>query len=259
MNTLHATDAIELDDGGSSAMVVDGALANKPSGGRERAVSNIIMLVKEDTSTRYPLSDSFTSRGRTLAWDDKLEYCPVRKFSPKSPGGDGCAMVVSNPNGGINTTHVGDLSDTDYTVESDVYCEYRPGLAGAECYGIFARDNGNFAFTSPLYGGGNCYLMLYNPANGRLQAGKCVNGKLTTFLKSPVNLASSAWQKMGITTSGSNIRYYLNGKLIASVNDASFSHGYCGIGYESQFSDNSLIHGARVDNFRLLGAGAGSP
>lgn len=249
--TLAATDAINMDGGGSSAMVVDGSLKNVPSEGAQRAVANAIMLVKQDTSTTYPLVDSFPSTGRTLAWDDKLFYCPVQQFSPASPGGDGYALVVMDPGAAVATTHVGDLADTDYAVESDIYCEYRPSYK--ERYAIFARDNGNFALTSSSYGGGNCYLMAYESKTGSLRIGKSVNGVLVDL--APISyLTSSAWHKMRIETYGINIRYYLDGKIVASIIDTSFARGFAGIGYDSLGTSQAYCHGTRADNFRLLGA-----
>jgi len=44
LDHLGATDAINLDGGGSSAIVVDGALKNSPSDGKERPVVNAVLL-----------------------------------------------------------------------------------------------------------------------------------------------------------------------------------------------------------------------
>jgi exopolysaccharide biosynthesis protein len=44
MRALGARNALNLDGGGSSAMVVDGRLVNRPSDGAERAVSDAIVV-----------------------------------------------------------------------------------------------------------------------------------------------------------------------------------------------------------------------
>lgn len=249
---LGATNAINLDGGGSTTMVVNGQLKNSPSGGTQRAIANAVLLVKEDTSTSLPVSDSFPSTGRTLTWDDKFTYNPVSAFSPTSPGGDGYVVTVMDPAGGAETIHVGDLSDEDYAVQADIYCQYRPEVSGNgyERCGIYARDNGNNAFTLTTVGGGNCYLMAYDTNNGRVRAGKVVNGSLTDFLQSsPIYRTTSAWRNMRIEAVGPNIKYYLDGQLIADVQDSTFSRGYAGIGFHELFSTNANMLGTRADNF----------
>lgn len=254
MLSIGATDAINLDGGGSTTMVVNGSVVNSPSGGTQRAVANAVMLVKQDTSTSFPLQDNFISAGRALPWDDKFVYNAVTSFSPTAPGGDGYVITVKDPSGGAEVVHVGDLSDTDYAVEADVYCQYRPEVSsnGYERYGIIARDNGNFAFTLTSFGGGNCYLLTYDSNNGRVRAGKVVNGALTDFLGStPLFYTSTAWRKMRIECVGQNVRYYLNNALIANVLDTTFARGFSGIGFHEFFTTNSNILGTRADNFRL--------
>jgi exopolysaccharide biosynthesis protein len=45
--TLGATDALNLDGGGSTAMVIDGEVVNRPSDiTGERAVANVLLLVE---------------------------------------------------------------------------------------------------------------------------------------------------------------------------------------------------------------------
>jgi exopolysaccharide biosynthesis protein len=44
MRELGALDALNLDGGGSSTMVVEGQVVNRPSDGRERSVSNALLL-----------------------------------------------------------------------------------------------------------------------------------------------------------------------------------------------------------------------
>ena len=250
---LGVTDCINLDGGGSTTMVVNGSVVNSPSGGTQRAIANAVLLVKQDTSSTFPLADNFPSTGRTLSWDDKFVFNGVSAFSPTAPGGDGYAVTVKDPSGGAETIHVGDLADTDYAVEAQVYCEYRADVAGNgyERYGIYARDNGNNAFSLTTVGGGNCYCLTYDTNNGRLRAGKSVAGTLTDFLPTPLYYTTSAWRKMRIEAVGPNIRYYLNDSLIANVLDTTFPRGYSGIGFHELFTTNANMHGTRADNFRL--------
>src|SRR5690606_4977005 len=46
-NTLDATDGLNLDGGGSTTMVVDGAVKNHPSEGSLRNVANALMIVRK--------------------------------------------------------------------------------------------------------------------------------------------------------------------------------------------------------------------
>lgn len=251
--TLGATEAVNYDGGGSSTMVVNGTVRNNPSDGSERYVANAIMLVKRDTSTSFPVTDAFAATGRANGWDDKFTYNEVVAVSPAAPGGDGHAVSVKDPAGGVETVRRGDFGDTDYVVESDVYCAYRPGDAtdGFERYALFARDNGtgSLSLTGSGYGKGNCYALMYDSDDGRVRAGKYVEGAFTDFLPSPLYLPSSAWRHFRIDCAGSQITYRIDGATIASVSDATFARGYFGLGYAEYFATNSLIHGTRADHF----------
>jgi hypothetical protein len=251
-DTLGATDAVNLDGGGSSTMVVDGTLRNRPSDGSQRAVPNAVMLVRR-TPTQIDLTDSFGSNGRQLSWDDKFTPNLVESFSPPSPGGDGFAMVVIDPAGGFESTRVGNRSDADVVVEADIYCEFRPGDAGNgyERSGIFARDQGEGAFESTSYGGGNNYLLAWDSHTGAVTAGRIVDGAVASFLPAPVSLASTAWRRFRIVCRGTSIEYFIDDEPVAAANDATFASGYSGVGYREYFATNSLARGARVDNFRL--------
>jgi len=253
LNTVGATDAIAMDSGGSTTMWINGeGVVNVPSDGSERAVADAVMVVNEPTGSVFPLQDDFTSSGRSLKWDDKFIYSPVSSFSPGAPGGDGYVITVKNPAGGVDSARVGDLSDTNYTVEAQIYCEYRASIAanGYERCAMFARDNGNQAFTSTSYKG-NCYALIYKTDNGQVQAAKVIDGIITDFLSSsPIYLTVSGWHKFAIRCYGSKIQYLLDGGVICTVIDTTFGRGYCGIGYHSQYSSNGNIHGTRADNFR---------
>ncbi|MBX7244741.1 MAG: phosphodiester glycosidase family protein [Candidatus Sumerlaeaceae bacterium] len=252
------TDAVNLDGGGSSTMVVNGALANAPSDswppGTERAVASAVMVVKRPIPAVATLTDSFPSTGRQLPWDDKFTFNDVQAFSPASPGGDGYVMAVRDPSGGLESTHVGNATDADYSVQAHIYLEYRPAESGQERYGLFARDNGNFAFNSTSYNGGYCYMMMYDTTDGRLRAGKTTNGTITDLLPAVMNITTSGWHQFRITCAGTNIRYHLDGTQILNVTDTSYSRGWAGVAYNESLTNNALIHGTRVDNFSLAPA-----
>jgi len=227
---------------------------NSPSDGSERAVADAIMLVNAPTGSVFPLQDNFTAAGRALNWDDKFKYSAVSSFSPTAPGGDGLVLTVKNPSGGVDSARVGDLSDTNYTVQAQIYCEYRSNVAanGYENCGTFARDNGNQAFTSGTYNG-NCYAMIYRTDTGQLQAAKVIGGAITDFLASrPIYIRTNGWHTFGLRCYGSVIVYLLDGSPICAAKDTTFGRGYCGIGYQSQFSSTSNIHGTRADNFSVF-------
>ena len=249
--TLGATEAVNFDGGGSATMVVNGQVRNHPSDGSTRPVANALMLVKRNTATVFPFSDPFASTGRLPGWDDKFRYADVVPFSPASPKGDGYVLKVVNRDGGVDTCRRGDFGDTDYSVQADVYCEYRPDVSadGFERYGLFARDSGTGAFALSNYGGGNCYALVYDSNSGRIQAGEFVNGTLTDFLATPLHEPSTAWRTLRIECRGAAIRYLVDGRSIAAVSDAGFPRGYFGIGYQESFTTHSNMHGTRADNF----------
>jgi hypothetical protein len=146
------------------------------------------------------------------------------------------------------------LSDTNYTVQAQIYCEYRSSVAanGYENCGIFARDNGNQAFTSGTYNG-NCYAMIYRTDTGQLQAAKVIGGAITDFLASrPIYLKTNGWHTFSLRCYGSVIVYLLDGSPVCAANDTTFVRGYSGIGYQSQFSSNGNIYGTRADNFSVF-------
>ncbi|HOA75073.1 MAG TPA: phosphodiester glycosidase family protein [Phycisphaerae bacterium] len=258
--TLAAREAVNYDGGGSSTMVVKGAVRNVPSDGSERAIGNVLMLVKKDTATVFPFADPFTSAGRAPGWDDKFTYNDVVAFTPTAPGGDGHVLRVLNPTGAVETTRRGDFGDADYSVAADIYCEYRPnpgnGTSGREHYALFARDSGTGALGLTNYGKGNCYALVYDSESGRVMPGKYVNGVFTDFLAStPLTMTSTAWRRFRIDCQSSRIRYYVDDALIADVTDGTFASGYYGVGYQS-FVVGQARHGTRAENFVASQEGA---
>ncbi len=252
VDTLGAAEAVNLDGGGSSTLVVDGTVRNRPSDGAERAVANAVLLVREDPPPALPFFDPFGRGGRLPGWDDKFTYNDVRAFSPHAPGGDGYVLHVADAAGGVETVRRGDLADADYSVAADIFCEYRPDVAadGFERCGIFARDSGTGAFDMAAYGSGNCYCLTYDSDDGRIRAGVIVNGVLTDFLESDRLFADwTSWHRFRIDCKGSSISFFVDGESVASVVDTRHPRGYFGIGYHEFFRSNSNIHGTRADNF----------
>ncbi len=249
--TLGALEAVNLDGGGSSTMVVNGTVRNTPSDGSERAVANSVMLVRAEPATSLPFSDPFAAVGRLVGWDDKFCYSDVVSFSPALPGGDGRVLKVFNRFGSADSVRRGDFADTDYTVEADVYCEYRPELAadGYELSGLFARDSGTGAMGLNTFGKGNCYALLCACDTGGIRPGKYVDGTWTDFLATPPTVAASGWHRFRIDCYGSQIRYWLDGEVIATVTDTSHVRGYFGIGHHEFFATDANAHGAIADNF----------
>ncbi|MGQ9652083.1 MAG: phosphodiester glycosidase family protein [Phycisphaerae bacterium] len=248
---LGAAEAVNYDGGGSSTMVVNGTIRNVPSDGSERPVANAIMLVKQNTASAFPFSDSFGPAGRLAGWDDKFCYADVLAFSPTSPGGDGYVLRVMNRYGGADSVRRGDFGDTDYTVEADVYCDYRPEVSddGYELSGIIARDSGTGAMGLSSFGKGNCYALLYASDTGSIRAGKYVNGLWSDFAADVPGTPLSGWHRFRIDAYGNRVRYRLDGVAICTVRDGSHPRGYYGVGYHEMFNNDANMRGARVDNF----------
>jgi hypothetical protein len=264
IDTLQVENAINLDGGGSTTMVVDGSVVNCPSDGAttpctgtERLLPNALLLVDRDATTpQLPLADDFGATGRSLSWDDKFRFNPVVPFAPAAPGSDGHALEVRNPLGGFESVSIGSPADADYSVEAWVYCDYRPGLSGDgyDRVGIFARDDGNANFESASVGGGNCYALTFDSDDGRIQAAVVQGGIVTDFLaSSPLLAQSSAWRQLRITCAGDSIRYFVDDAEIANVTDTTRAHGRCGIGYHEYFATDDNAQAAYADGFVMRG------
>ena len=199
-----------------------------------------------------PFEDSFPSSGRELSgWIDRFTDSSVTSFSPASPDGDGYVLEVMDLVGGVETTSIGFVTDADYFVQCDIYCDYRPGLAddGFERVGIFIRDNGNGVFEHTYAGGGYCYGMSWDSHDGRLWCFKSVGGDVTDLCASPEYRDSSAWRTFAIEAEGDSLTFYCDDEIITEVTDSTFRSGRCGIGYHEYFSTNSNMKGTHADNF----------
>ena len=259
INSLHVQNAINLDGGGSTTMVINDAVENCPSDGAttpctgtERAVPNALLLVRRDATTGEPLNDPFPSSGRSLAWDDKFGANPVASFAPGAPGGDGYVMEVANEDGSWETASTGASGDTNSTVRALVYCEYRPDVVadGFERVGVFTRDDGNANFDSTELGGGNCYALTFDTDTGRIRAGVVTAGVFTDFLEaSPYYETATAWRELEIECFGTRILYSVNGAVIADIADTTHEFGRFGVGHHEYFSTDSNVRGAHIENF----------
>lgn len=259
LEVLEVDNAINLDGGGSTTLVVNGVVRNCPSdnatipcAGTPRSVPNALMLVKRNNLSTFPLADDFPATGRTQPWRDKFNSNPVVPFSPPAPDSDGYALEVRNTTQAFETTSLGARGDADYITRALLYCAYRPELAanGYERYGIFARDDGNANFDRTAQGGGNCYAMTFDTHTGRIRAGVIVEGVFTDFLEAtPYFATSSAWRQFRIDCQGQTIRYLLDGTLLHETTDATRATGTCGIGYSEYFTTNANIQGAHAASF----------
>ncbi|MCX7964016.1 MAG: hypothetical protein N2644_05990 [Candidatus Sumerlaea chitinivorans] len=203
----------------------------------------------------FPFSDRFTSAGRELScWSDRFTSPTVLAFAPIAPGGDGYALRVRDPSGGIDSTRTGYSYHEDYFVESYIYCQYRPELAtnGFERVGIFARDDGNGMFEGISGSGikGNNYALTWDSHDGRVRCLRTVNGAATDLLPTPQYRASSGWRLFRIEVSGNSIAFRLDGELLLLTSDATHLRGQFGIGYHEYFANNANIAGTYAENFR---------
>ena len=204
---------------------------------------------------KFPYVDYFPATGRQLgSWVDKYTFHTVGPLAPAAPSGDGYVMNVKDPSGGVDTSSLGQQTDGDYSVECDVYCQYRPELAsdGFERMGIFARDTGGVFDWTVSGVKGNNYLMTWDSDDGRLRCGKTVNAVLTDLLPTAKYLKSSGWRHMKIKAVGNGITYYLDGVEQLHIADSTFPTGKFGVGFREAFATNTNMLGARVDNFAAI-------
>ncbi|HVE64708.1 MAG TPA: phosphodiester glycosidase family protein [Mycobacteriales bacterium] len=83
--SLGATSGLNLDGGGSSTMVVNGAITNRPSDGNERGVANALVLLRgADPGEQGPSGQPVS---RTAASADRTAYGDARFADPGSTGG----------------------------------------------------------------------------------------------------------------------------------------------------------------------------
>ena len=204
-----------------------------------------------------PVTENFTTVGTNYFGRPKFNHAMVKAFSPAAPGGDGNALFITDKTnfgqGTSDSISVGMQTHTNYFVQCAVYFNYRPsyvtGKKETESYGLFLRDDGWAGLDTTFEGSGNSYTMYYDAYSGRLYGGKFVNGSLTDLLPSTQTITASGWHTLRMEAQGSQIKYFLDGVLLATVTDTTFHSGLCGIGYNQHFSTNPAARGAYFDNF----------
>lgn len=221
----------------------------------EGAFTNTYPLSIVFSNTNFPYADAFPAGGRQLStWINRFTTPLLQSFSPASPGGDGTILVVRDTSGGIDTTRLGRTSDSNYFVQCDIYCNYRPALAanGLERVGIFLRDDGNGLFTGTNGAGtirGNNYALTWDSSDGRLRCNRTVNGTPTDLLPAAQFLPSSGWRRFRIEALGTQITFKLDSSTLLSISDSIHAQGEFGIGYQELYATNSNILGTYADNF----------
>lgn len=222
-----------------------------------------VICARYPVPLQLPMEDRFPAEGRALVqWQDRFTRSGVKAFLPAAPGdGDGYVLVVQDLRGGVDTTRLGHRTDADYSVQCDLYCDYRPQLAadGFERIGIFLYDDGNGLFEGASSGGiqGNNYAMTWDSRDGRLSCFRTVGGVPTDLNPSPRYYPSSGWRTFRIEGEGACLTFKLGGEVILSATDTTFGAGQCGIGYHEYFTTNANIRGTRADHFRVERPGQG--
>jgi hypothetical protein len=210
-------------------------------------------------NNNFPIRESFTVvTNRSMFGRPKFNRSVVKAFSPEAPGGDGKVLVVTDAtNAGTGTsesTTVGKPGHRNYYVQCDVYFAYQPTyLVGSdfERYGIFLRDDGFAGLDTTYEGAGNSYALMWDCDDGRLRAGKLVDGTWTDFFPAARYVTGSGWHRLRIAARDNQIKYFLDGALLVQANDSTFPCGVCGVGYSWHTYNSSYptIRGACFDNF----------
>jgi hypothetical protein len=210
-------------------------------------------------NNNFSIRESFTTvTNRAMFGRPKFNRSVVKPFSPTSPGGDGKVLFVTDAtNAGSGTTEsatVGKPGHRNYYIQCNVYFAYQPSyLVGSdfERYGVFLRDDGFAGLDTTYEGAGNSYALMWDCDDGRLRAGKLVDGTWTDFQPTAKYVTGSGWHTLRIEAKDTQIRYYLDGTLLVQVNDSSFPCGVCGVGYSWHTYNSSYpsTRGACFDNF----------
>lgn len=201
---------------------------------------------------KLPLVDRFPASGPELGWTARFTN-PQMVPRADDPMGDGAVLRVQDTTeGGYDSIRIGNLEQGDYRVRALLYCRYRPDIedgTGFERIGFFARDRYRGEFEKSKVG--NCYLMTHDSNNGRIICGKVQAGEITDFLDKEVSITKNGWHEFRIDCQGNRIRYFLDKRLIADVEDDFRSEGQCGVGYHEFFSDNDHAQGTLVARFSM--------
>ncbi len=205
----------------------------------------------------FPITENFTTTGKSMFGRPKFNRSVVKSFSPAAPGGDGKALFMTDKtNYGTGTSEsvtVGKPGHRNYYVQCAVYFSYQPSYLGTdewERYGIFLRDDGFAGLDTTYEGAGNSYALLWDNDDGRLRAAKLVDAAITDYFPTATYITSSGWHTMRIEAYGTSIKYYLDGNLLVEATDSTFHSGHCGMGYSNHAGgSNPAARGAYFDNF----------
>lgn len=206
-------------------------------------------------NNNFPLQNSFTTtNGNSMFGRPKFN----RSVVTNAPGGSKGLFVTDATNAGDGTCEsvtVGKPGHANYFVQCDVYFNYRPAYlvnnpgGGYERYGIFMRDDGFAGLDTTFEGAGNAYVFLWDADDGRLRAGKSIDGTVTDFQSAPNYFTTAGWHTLRIEARGTQLKYFLDGNLLIQQTDTSFTSGPCGVGYSQHFSGYPAGRGAYFDNF----------
>lgn len=207
----------------------------------------------------FPIRESFSTLGKSIFGRAKFTRAEVRDFTPASPDGDGKALFITDANNSGNglteSVVVGRSGDRNSFVQSDVYLDYQPSYVNGannrwERYGIFLRDDGFAGMSHSFEGAGNGYAFVFDSDDGRLRAGRLLDGSISDFQTTAINITTSGWHTLRIEAREDKIRYLLDGEELIEVTDTTFPAGQSGFGY--YWNPNGTYpsqRGAYFDNF----------
>ena len=144
-------------------------------------------------------------------------------------GGASCKVIQTNdvgsgipPYRGTYLLYTGGYSWTDYTFSLELKSDEPPDADNEEIGVLFRYQNSD-----------NYYRLRWEDrlTNDRLFLQKFVNGNCYDVATTYFNMEKGVWYNLRIKLSGSNIKVYIDGKLVFNVNDDSISSGtvalYC--------------------------------
>lgn len=199
----------------------------------------------------FPLIDAFPAGGAELAsWRPK--FTAPRIVPLRSPRGEGSAIEVMDPAGGTDTLRLGHPSTRDQVAQADLFCDYRPALAGTQGFervGVFVRDRARGAFDGTFSQRGACYALTWDSGDGRLSCLRVANGVLRDLAPQPIFLPSTAWRRLRLEARGAELTFVVDGAVVLTVVDSTHPSGEFGLGHHEFFGDNRFARGALADNW----------
>ncbi|RYG72931.1 hypothetical protein EU245_08285 [Lentibacillus lipolyticus] len=149
---LGADRALNLDGGGSTTMAVrypgyDAVdVANRPSDGRQRGVSSVLMAVSTATKPYYLYTD--VSRDDSHATG--IEWLTAQGIIGYEDGSFGTGKVLTRPHAAIMFTRVLELEKPGKSAVTDFFDDVKPDdqyaayIAAVGQAGVFTGSNGNY-------------------------------------------------------------------------------------------------------------------